>query len=73
MDAEELYQKVKHHLFEPFRVHVSDGSSYEVCHPDQIMVGRRSSHVGVSNNGDRPFQRILTIANMHITKLEPME
>ncbi len=72
MDPDELYLKVKHQPFEPFRIHVSDGIAYKIDHPDQIMVGRRSCYVGIAGRSDGPFQRIATVANIHITRLEPL-
>ena len=72
MDPDELFEKVRHRPFEPFRIHVSDGTSYEVKRPDQIMVGRRSSHVGLSRNGEGPFQKIAIVANIHIARIEPL-
>ncbi len=71
MDAEELYQKVREHPFEAFRIHVSDGKAYDVKHPEQIMVGRRSSYVGLGN-GEGPFQKIAVVSNIHITRIEPL-
>lgn len=72
MDPTELYAKVKHQPFEPFRLHVSDGSEYRVDHPDQIMVGRSSCYIGIQEKSQGPFQRIATVANIHITRLEPV-
>ena len=72
MDPEELYAKVRHQPFEPFRIHVSDGTIYEVRHPDEIMVGRRSSHVGMRGRPDGPFQKIAIVANIHIARIEPL-
>ncbi len=72
MDAQELYEKVRQRPFDPFRIHLSDGTAYDVAHPEQIMVGRRSSHVGLGANAQEPFQRIAIVANIHITRLEPV-
>lgn len=72
MDANELYQKVRDRPFEAFRIHVSDGTAYDVKHPEQIMIGRRSSHVGLGD-GEGPFQRIAVVANIHITRIEPLD
>ena len=73
MDAEELVTRVRQQPFEPFRLHVTDGRTYEVKHPEQIMVGRRSSHVGLGSTGDTPFQKIAIVSNIHITSLEPLD
>lgn len=72
MDAEELNHKVRERPFEPFRIHVSDGKAYDVKHPEQIMVGRRSSHVGLGD-GEGPFQKIAIVSNIHITRIEPLD
>ena len=70
MDADELYQKVRDRPFEAFRIHISDGTAYDVKHPEQIMIGRRSSYVGL---GDGPFQKIAVVSNIHITRIEPLD
>ena len=72
MDAEELNHKVRERPFEPFRIHVSDGKAYEVKHPEQIMVGRRSSYVALGD-GEGPFQKIAVVSNIHITRIEPLD
>lgn len=72
MDPEGLNQLVRHLPFEPFRVHVSDGTTYDVKHPEQIMVGKRACHVGIGPKGRGPFQRIAIVANVHIARLEPL-
>ncbi len=72
MDADELYQKVRDRPFEAFRIHISDGTAYDVKHPEQIIVGRRSSHVGLGV-GEGPFQKIAVVSNIHITRIEPLD
>lgn len=72
MDPDELYQKVREHPFEAFRIHVSDGTAYDVKHPEQIMIGRRSSHVGLGD-GEGPFQKIAVVSNIQITRIEPLD
>ncbi len=73
MEADELYAKVKQYPFEPFRIHLSDGKAYDVRHPEQIMVGRRASHVGIGGNAEGPFQRVAIVSNIHITRIKPLD
>jgi hypothetical protein len=54
-------------------MHVSDGRSFEVRHPEQIIVSRRSSYVGLGGNGDIPFQKVALVSNIHITSLDPLD
>lgn len=72
MEAEELYKKLRTHPFESIRIYISDGKHYDIKHPDQIVVGKRTSHVGISKNGEGPFQDIAIISNVHITRIEPI-
>ena len=72
MDARELYKTVKQQPFEPVRVFVSDGLHYDIRHPDQVIVTDRSAYIGLSPNGDGPFQDVAQVANIHITRIEPL-
>lgn len=72
MDPDELFQIVRHQPFEPFRIHVSDGTVYAIKHPDQIVIGKRACHVGIGRQKDGPFPKIAIVANVHIARLEPL-
>lgn len=72
MEAEELYKKMRTHPFESFRIYISDGHHYDIKHPDQIMVGKRTSYVGMSRKGQGPFQDVAIISNVHIARIEPI-
>jgi hypothetical protein len=50
MTYEELQQAVHRQPFEPFRLVLTTGTTYDVRHPDLLMVGRRSAVVGVVNS-----------------------
>ena len=72
MEADELYRKIREYPSEAFRIYVSDGMTYDIKHPEQIMIGRRSSYVGISRNDEGPFQKIAVVSNIHITRIEPI-
>ena len=72
MEAEELYKKIRTHPFESIRIYISDGKHYDIKHPDQIMVGKRTSHVGIRRRKEGPFQDVAIISNVHITRIEPI-
>jgi hypothetical protein len=73
MDAEKLYEAVKKQPFEPVRIFVSDGSSYDVKHPEQLLVTKRWSYIGLGGNGEGPFQDNAVVDNMHVTRIEPLK
>jgi hypothetical protein len=59
--------------FEPFIIYMSDGSSYPVKHPDQIILTPRAAHVGIGRNGGRPVAQDVVICSLgHITRLGPV-
>ena len=41
MPPEALIQRLRQRPFVPFRLHVSDGSLYEIRHPDLVWVAAR--------------------------------
>lgn len=61
MTHEELQAVARRQPFEPFRIVLTTGATYDIRHPDLIMVGRRSAIIGIVNepNGtmyDRTFK-----------------
>jgi hypothetical protein len=56
MQAETLYHTLYQKPFRPFRVHLKDGQSYDICHQHLAMVGRTYLVIGVPPTGDEdPF------------------
>ncbi len=74
MSPFDLYNALRKRPFEPFRVEVSDGTSYDVRHPELVMVGVGSVSIGIPATGqDLPFyQRMETISLAHAVKLLPL-
>jgi len=75
MAPQDLVEAVQRRPFLPFRITLTEGSTYEVRHPELCMVGRRAAIVGVLTPGrsDLLFDRSVTIDLLHIVKLEPVE
>jgi hypothetical protein len=72
---DDLMDELRKKPFEPFRIHVSDGSVYEIRHPEFVMVSRSKVPIFVpAPNRPHPFfERYDTVALLHITRLEPIE
>lgn len=70
----DLLQALRKRPFEPFRLSISDGSSYDVRHPELVMVGLGSLVIGVPAAGQPGlYERYETIALNHIVKMLPLE
>jgi hypothetical protein len=77
MRPDDLLRFIRKQPFEPFRMMLTDGRTYEIKHPDLAMVGRSSVVVGVPTIQRDPDQliadRMVTVSLLHIMELEPIE
>ncbi len=75
MSPHEINNALRRKPFVPFRITLTEGSQYEVPHPEWCMVGSRVVVVGVQPEGlaDPLFDYSVSIDPLHIVKLEPME
>jgi hypothetical protein len=59
--------------FVPYRLYVSDGSAYEVRHPDLLMVGVRTALLGLpAATTPELFEQWVSIDLLHITRIDPI-
>ncbi len=69
-DIEELIRK---RPFEPFRICMTDGRTYDIIHPELCLPGRNKVHVGVPDpKAKRWVMRVDQCALVHITRIEPL-
>jgi hypothetical protein len=47
MRAEELAQLIRRKPFQPIRLHLTTGQTYDIRHPEFIIIQRQSAEVGV--------------------------
>ena len=75
MAPQELAAIVRRKPFVPFRLTLTEGSTYEVRHPELCMVGQRSAILGLgpSNDPDLLFERSVNVDLLHIVKVELLE
>ncbi|HZY87660.1 MAG TPA: hypothetical protein VFE78_22670 [Gemmataceae bacterium] len=58
--------------FIPFRLVTSDGTMYEVRHPDLVMIGLSSVLIGYPSEQDpQAYSRYDIVSMRHIVRLEP--
>jgi hypothetical protein len=66
MNQEDLRRAIKENQpFQPLRLHLSNGATFELTHPDAILIGPRTSGILVN-------EAIQIIANVHINQIEPL-
>jgi hypothetical protein len=74
MRWEEVRDALRRTPYTPFRLFVSDGSSYDVRHPELCVPGRRSAFLGfpTTETAEPLFDRFAIVDLAHITRLEPL-
>ena len=71
MSHEDLQEAVRGRPFVPFRLLVSTGISFDIRHPDQIAVERRSVLIGVTQELDGvPIHRDVRIDLLQVVAIE---
>jgi hypothetical protein len=74
VNHEDLTQHLLATPFQPFRVVLTDGQSYDVKHPDFVLTTRRTAVIGVKKSDEQPFfDRYHVVSLLHIVRLEPVE
>ena len=59
--------------FRPFRIHLSDGSHYDVANHDAAFVEQNTFDIGVNLDADGIAERLVRCSILHIVKLEDLE
>jgi hypothetical protein len=72
MRPDDVLQLVRRRPFEPFRIHISDGTVYHIKGPEMAMVERSTVHVGVALPEQTDILVEVVVSLLHITRLEPM-
>lgn len=75
MRPDDIRRLLRQQPFQPFRLCLVDGSSYEIRHPDQVSVERSTVAIaGAVAHLPRPLvERDVIVALLHISRLEPIE
>jgi hypothetical protein len=73
MTQEDVQEVARRQPFEPFRVILTTGATYDIRHPDLIMVGRRAAIIGITNDpGGTAFDRTVKVDLFHVVGIEEL-
>lgn len=65
MRPEELYERVHESPFVPLRVHMSNGRTHEIRHPEMAIIGDDTVALGVPNSvSNFPQIRLVSLARV---------
>jgi hypothetical protein len=70
---EDVREHVATQPFEPFRVCMFDGETFDVTHPDLCLIGRSAVKVVIPDaKKSWMYDRLAHCALIHITRIEPI-
>jgi hypothetical protein len=70
--AEDVQRRLQQRPFQPFTLFLTDGSHYEVRHPELILLGRRSMILGITSEPNQKlYERAIDIDLLHVVRMEP--
>ncbi len=74
MSPVDILAAIRRRPFEPFRVQVSDGTTFDIRHPELVMVGLGAVIIGVPAAGqtDPIYERPVTVSLAHVVELLPL-
>ena len=71
LSADDIQARLRERPFNPMRLVTSSGQSYDITHPELVLVGRRSLIIGTaSNENPSQFESVSRVAIIHITDLQ---
>jgi hypothetical protein len=71
--AADIRDRLRGQPFVPLRIITSSGQSYDVFHPDMLLVGRRDLIIGMPSTDDPGvYEQVSRVAVLHITDLQDL-
>ncbi len=71
MRPEDLLEFTCKRPFAPYRIHLTDGRTYEIRHPDQVIVLRSRAIIGVGGRNGVP-DHAEHVSLIHIERIEEL-
>src|SRR5271170_7994673 len=71
--ADDIQARIRERPFIPVRLVTSSGQSYDITHPDLVLVSRRFLIIGTaSNENPTQIETASRVAILHVTDLQDM-
>jgi hypothetical protein len=71
--SDDILTRLRQSPFVPVRIIISSGQTFDVLHPDLVLVGRRDMIIGMASK-DNParYEQTTRVPLMHVTALEDL-
>ncbi len=72
-NPDDIVLRLRQRPFVPLRIIISSGQTFDVYHPDLVLVGRRNMIIGMASK-DNParYEQTTRVPIMHVTALEDL-
>jgi hypothetical protein len=72
MNQDEILQRNRQQPFEPYRLVLTTGDSYEIRHPDLALVTRSAVHIGIpaAKSKSDAAREVVIVSLIHVVKIE---
>ena len=71
--SEDIQKRLRQSPFIPVRIIISSGQTFDVYHPDLVLVGRRDMIIGMaSSENPAVYEQTTRVPIMHVTALEDL-
>jgi hypothetical protein len=72
MRPDDIRAHLRRKPFQPIRVYISDGSKYDVPHPELMLVTRTEVVIALDPGSDKIPEHKIFCDPVHITQIEPV-
>ncbi|REJ89136.1 MAG: hypothetical protein DWQ34_20480 [Planctomycetota bacterium] len=73
MQPIEIREHLRNASKQPIRIHLGDGTAYEVRHPDMAWVSQTVLVIGVLPSEEGIPYRAIHVDPFHVTRIEPID
>jgi hypothetical protein len=72
MRPEELKELIRRRPFVPMRLYMTDGKTYDIRHPDNVLVSRARVDIGVGGEESGIADRVDFVSLLHVVRVEDL-
>jgi hypothetical protein len=73
MRAEEVTELLRTRPFVPLRIHLTDGQTYDIRHPDSVLVLRQRMDIGMQPDpATGVLERVDHCSLLHVVRIEEL-
>lgn len=70
----EIKRIIDERPFRPIRIHLTDGKSYDIRHPEMVLVAKRELILGLQSSPSAAVpDRVASVNILHVVRIEPIE